>query len=122
MAASIGALFVNKSMRGEYMNWTIDFKGGTEIIYAFKNKATHDYTKVDPAKVRESLARIGRGRPRHLGHLVGRRQRQARRRHDHPIRRGSRRSSPRPSTKAHRSTSQAKFKDRDVGVKATWSG
>ena len=32
MAASIGALFVNKARHGEYMNWTIDFKGGTEII------------------------------------------------------------------------------------------
>jgi preprotein translocase subunit SecF len=36
------------------MNWTIDFKGGSEIIVAFKDKAG-DYTKVDPAKVRESL-------------------------------------------------------------------
>ena len=40
MAASIGVLFVNKSVRGEYMNWTIDFKGGTEIIFAFKDKTT----------------------------------------------------------------------------------
>jgi preprotein translocase subunit SecF len=55
MAASIGMLFVNKSMRGEYMNWTIDFKGGTEIIFAFKDKATGTYTKIDPGKVRSSL-------------------------------------------------------------------
>ena len=40
MAAAVGALFVNKATRGEYMNWTIDFKGGTEIIFAFKDKAT----------------------------------------------------------------------------------
>lgn len=59
MAASIAALFVNKSVRGEYMNWQIDFKGGTEIIYAFKDKATHDYVKVDPAKVREALSKSG---------------------------------------------------------------
>ncbi len=60
MAASITALFVNKSTRGEYMNWTIDFKGGTEIIYAFKDKAKPDtYVKVDPAKVRESLSKAG---------------------------------------------------------------
>ena len=59
MAASIAVLFVNKSVRGEYMNWTIDFKGGTEIIYAFKDKATHDYVKLDPAKVREALAKSG---------------------------------------------------------------
>jgi len=52
-------LFVNKSVRGEYMNWTIDFKGGTEIIYSFKNKTTHEYTKVDPGKVREALGASG---------------------------------------------------------------
>src|SRR3569623_3197478 len=57
MAASIGVLFVNKSVRGEYMNWTIDFKGGTELIYAYKDKATHDYDKLDPAKVREAHAK-----------------------------------------------------------------
>src|ERR1700709_1504279 len=56
MLVAIGSLFVNKSVRGDYMNWTIDFKGGTEIIYAFKNKTTHDYVKVDPGKVRELLA------------------------------------------------------------------
>src|SRR4051812_1165365 len=59
MAVSISILFVNKSVRGEYMNWTIDFKGGTEIIYAFKDKATKEFVKVDPGKVRESLAKAG---------------------------------------------------------------
>ena len=59
MSASIAVLFVNKSMRGEYMNWTIDFKGGTEIIYAFKDKTTKEFVKVDPGKVRESLAKAG---------------------------------------------------------------
>ena len=54
MAASIGMLFVNKSVRGEYMNWTIDFKGGSEIIVAFKD-ASGAYTKVDPATVRAAL-------------------------------------------------------------------
>ena len=39
MAVSVGALFFNKAVRGEYMNWTIDFKGGTEIIFAFRDKA-----------------------------------------------------------------------------------
>ena len=39
MSVAIGSLFVNKSVRGEYMNWTIDFKGGTEIIFAFRDKA-----------------------------------------------------------------------------------
>lgn len=56
MAASVAALFVNKSVRGAYMNWTIDFKGGTEIIFAFKDKNTGAPVKVDPGKVREAFA------------------------------------------------------------------
>ena len=59
MAVAIGSLFVNKSVRGEYMNWTIDFKGGTEIIFAFKDKGTNTYTKVDPAKIRAALKQAG---------------------------------------------------------------
>ena len=59
MSASIGALFVNKSMRGEYMNWTIDFKGGTEIQFSFKDKATGQLAKVDSGKVREALQKAG---------------------------------------------------------------
>ena len=57
--ASVTVLFVNKQVRGEYMNWTIDFKGGTQIIYAFKDKTTNAYTKVDPGQVREALAKAG---------------------------------------------------------------
>lgn len=60
MAAAIGMLFVNKSMRGEYMNWTIDFKGGSEIIVAFKD-SSGNYTKVDPGKVRETLEKDEHG-------------------------------------------------------------
>jgi preprotein translocase subunit SecF len=59
MAASVSVLLVNKSVRGEYMNWTIDFKGGTQIIYAFKDKTTHQFVKLDPSKVREALAKGG---------------------------------------------------------------
>jgi preprotein translocase subunit SecF len=59
MVASLTVLFVNKQVRGEYMNWTIDFKGGTQIIYAFKDKTTGAYTKVDPGTVREALAKAG---------------------------------------------------------------
>ena len=59
IAASIAALFINKEVRGEYMNWTIDFKGGTEIVLAFKDKQTAAYTKVDPAKVRETIEKSG---------------------------------------------------------------
>lgn len=55
MAASVGMLFVNKEIRGEYMNWTIDFKGGTEVILYFADKATQSTTKVDLAKAREAL-------------------------------------------------------------------
>jgi preprotein translocase subunit SecF len=55
MIASIGMLFVNKEVRGEYLNWTIDFKGGTEIILSFQDKATGKYTKADLGKVRDQL-------------------------------------------------------------------
>src|SRR5262245_9780822 len=37
LTGSIGMLFVNRAVRGDYLNWTIDFKGGTEIIYAFRS-------------------------------------------------------------------------------------
>ena len=52
MAGAIGMLFVNKSVRGEYMNWTTDFKGGTEIIVSFKD-ASGNFIKEDPAKVND---------------------------------------------------------------------
>lgn len=55
MAACVGMLFVNKAVRGQYMNWTTDFKGGTEIKYAFKDQATGKYTQVDPHAVRAAL-------------------------------------------------------------------
>ena len=59
MAGAIACLFINKSVRGEYMNWTVDFKGGTEIIFAFKDPNTNQFVKVDPAKVRKSLEESG---------------------------------------------------------------
>lgn len=59
LAASIASLFVNKAVRGEYMNWTIDFKGGTEIIFAFKDKTSGAYTRVDPATVRGAIEKAG---------------------------------------------------------------
>jgi preprotein translocase subunit SecF len=58
MCVAIGILFFNKSVRGEYMNWTIDFKGGTEIILAFRDQAGN-YTKVEPGKIRETLEKSG---------------------------------------------------------------
>ncbi len=59
MAASVGMLFVNKAVRGQYMNWTTDFKGGTEITYAFRTKDGGKYTSVDPHAVREALKQSG---------------------------------------------------------------
>ncbi|MBA2541530.1 MAG: hypothetical protein H0V17_17945, partial [Deltaproteobacteria bacterium] len=59
MAASVGALFVNKSVRGDYMNWTIDFKGGTEMVFAFKDKGTKQYIVADPSVIRSTLEKAG---------------------------------------------------------------
>ncbi|HET9622047.1 MAG TPA: protein translocase subunit SecF [Kofleriaceae bacterium] len=59
MIVAIGSLFVNKAVRGDYMNWTTDFKGGTDIIYAFKTKGGASYTKVDSGKVRDILSNAG---------------------------------------------------------------
>jgi preprotein translocase subunit SecF len=59
MTASVTVLFVNKSVRGSYMNWTTDFKGGTEMVFAFKDKTTHKYITPDPGKIREALEKGG---------------------------------------------------------------
>jgi len=55
IVVSIAALFVNKSMRGDYLNWTIDFKGGTEIIFDFKKAGTEEYIDVGAGDVRAAL-------------------------------------------------------------------
>ena len=55
MAACVGMLFVNKAVRGQYMNWTTDFKGGTEITYSFKKKGTAEFTAVEPRAIRQAL-------------------------------------------------------------------
>ena len=76
-----------RRVRGDYMNWTIDFKGGTEIILAFKDK-DGNYTKVDPAKVRETLEKAGEDgfEVSDISWARARRQRRRRhrQRHDHP--------------------------------------
>jgi preprotein translocase subunit SecF len=59
MCLAIGSLFFNKARRGDYMNWTIDFKGGTEIILAFHDKTTGDYTNVETGKIRDTLEKAG---------------------------------------------------------------
>jgi preprotein translocase subunit SecF len=62
-AGSIGMLFVNKAVRGSHLNWTIDFKGGTEVIYKFQDKSaepgTVKYISADPSKVRAALQKAG---------------------------------------------------------------
>jgi preprotein translocase subunit SecF len=60
IVGTVAMLFINKSARGSYLNWTIDFKGGTEIVYAFDAKT--DPTKrvaVDAAAVRAALKASG---------------------------------------------------------------
>ena len=47
MTVAVGSLFVNKAVRGEYMNWTIDFRGGTELIYSFYKQGTDTPVKVE---------------------------------------------------------------------------
>ena len=59
MAVSIGSLFVNNAVRGEYMNWTIDFRGGTQIHYAFRNKQTNAPVTEDPGRIRDILTKVG---------------------------------------------------------------
>ncbi|HEY4242442.1 MAG TPA: protein translocase subunit SecF [Kofleriaceae bacterium] len=123
MCASIGILFVNKAVRGNYMNWTIDFKGGTEIQVAFKDKSTPandpKYIAVDTGAVRKALEETGdsidvsditwtEGADKHEVH-------------------GTIISTPRYSAikpeveQAGADTFADKFKDRDI-INATWSG
>ncbi len=59
MAVAIGSLFVNKATRGDYMNWTIDFKGGTEMVFSFKDRATGNFTKIDTHDIRVALEKSG---------------------------------------------------------------
>lgn len=124
MCASIGVLFANKSVRGEYMNWTIDFKGGTEIQYAFKDKQSHAPIKVDPGKVRDALGKAGEqgfdvseidwnetnaqtGQEEHIEGVIVRTPRF---------------SATKPEVEARAADEfQKKFADRQI-VKASWSG
>lgn len=119
MAVSIGALFVNRSVRGSYMNWTIDFKGGTEIIFAFKDKTNPagGFIKVETGKVREALAKEGDIEVSDTsweddnGKTV-----------DGMMVRSARFSALKPEDeKKAQADFLAKFKDREIG-KANWSG
>src|SRR5688572_1883094 len=56
LVATVGALVYNKTVRGEWMNWTIDFRGGTEITFSFVDKADPTkYVRVDAQAVRAAL-------------------------------------------------------------------
>jgi preprotein translocase subunit SecF len=121
MAASIGALFVNKATRGEYMNWTTDFKGGTDIIVSFKDKAGN-YVKEDPGAVRKAFNDAHEGGIE----LSDISYTQSTPKGDVTVS-GMIIHSPRFSALTDQQRTKAtadfmaKFKDREVG-KATWSG
>ncbi len=55
----IAMLFVNNSVRGDYLNWNIDFKGGTELILAFEDKAGNP-EPMDAATIRAALTDAGK--------------------------------------------------------------
>lgn len=60
IAGSIAMLFVNNSVRGDYLNWTIDFKGGTELIFEFCDKETENHVNtVGAGDVRQALKAAG---------------------------------------------------------------
>src|SRR4029079_1381797 len=113
-AGAMGSLFVNKAGRGEYMNWTIDFKGGTEIHMLFKDKVSHDYVKVDAGKVRAALSKAGEeGTDVSEIDIDG---------HDGMIIRTPRFSALRPEAEAKALEEfSKKFADRDLS-RVSWSG
>lgn len=58
-SASIGMLFINQAWRGEMMNWSTDFKGGTEMVFGFYKKGTDQPAEVDAGQVRKALGKGG---------------------------------------------------------------
>ena len=59
--ASIATLFVNNAYRGDILNWTIDFKGGTEIVLEFRNAdAANEPADVGAGEVRKALKEAGK--------------------------------------------------------------
>jgi preprotein translocase subunit SecF len=57
--ACVAMVFVNKSWRGDYLNWSTDFKGGTEIIFGFHKAGTDQPVPVDAGQVRGGLQEAG---------------------------------------------------------------
>jgi preprotein translocase subunit SecF len=58
-SACIGMLFINQAWRGEMMNWSTDFKGGTEMVFGFYKKGTDQPAAVDAGQVRKALGKAG---------------------------------------------------------------
>jgi preprotein translocase subunit SecF len=58
-SACIAMLFINKAWRGDYMNWSTDFKGGTEIILGFYEKGSQEPAQVESGAVRKALGDAG---------------------------------------------------------------
>lgn len=59
MIGSIAMLFVNNSVRGDYLNWTIDFKGGTELIFEFCDDKGDHVDTVGAGQIRQALKGAG---------------------------------------------------------------
>jgi preprotein translocase subunit SecF len=55
---TFATLFVNKGVRGDYLNWSIDFAGGTEMIFEFRDQEG-SLVEVDPGDVRTTLQGAG---------------------------------------------------------------
>lgn len=56
---SIAMLFVNNAVRGDYLNWTTDFKGGTEITFGFRDKQSGKHVDASAGDVRKALQSAG---------------------------------------------------------------
>ncbi len=58
VVGSVAMLFINKAARGDFLNWTIDFKGGTELIFEFEDGSGNP-KNVGPGDVRAAMNSAG---------------------------------------------------------------
>jgi preprotein translocase subunit SecF len=58
-SACIAMLFINRAWRGEMMNWSTDFKGGTEMVFGFYKKGTDQPAEINAGQVRKALSQGG---------------------------------------------------------------
>jgi len=58
-SACVAMLFINQAWRGEMMNWSTDFKGGTEMVFGFYKKGTDQPAEVEAGQVRKALGKAG---------------------------------------------------------------